>query len=711
MKDLENQYIPNKVVDSNSKRKGSFPMDQASIKKIKKKHSLWKKYMATKDGEVYQEYCRARNQLRSLTRRIRNNFEKGIAKEVKKNPKAIWKYIKSKSKTKEGVSDLNVDPKDTTSPLTKSNQEKAQVLGKFFSSVFTDELAGAIPEPPHVIVNEAMNDLVITEAMVEKTLNKLKIDKSPGPDKLHPRFLKELAHQLSVPITIIFKTSLQTMELPTEWKQGQISAIFKKGNRKLASNYRPVSLTSIVCKSIEHIIREHVIGHMKSNKLFSSKQYGFISGRSTTLQLLQVMNIWTEALDQGHHIDAIYMDFMKAFDTVPHRRLLSKLGAHGVSNPILGWIKSFLTDRKQQVQVNGSTSEWMDVTSGIPQGSVLGPLLFIVYINDLPDHIDSEAYLFADDTKLFRVIKSEEDTGILQQDLSRALEWSEEWLLRFHPDKCKSMTIGKPKVQNRQYQLNLEGKEHKLESTQEEKDIGLTIDSGLTFEKHINGKVNKANSICALIRRTYMNLDKETFLPLYKALVRSHLEYANTVWSPYKQKFIDAIENVQRRATKQVAGLKDLPYPERLKKLKLPTLTYRRHRGDMIEVYKMLHDKYDDNITTLLKLRDSDTTRISLRGHSLTLFKPRANRNLRQSSFAIRVVDIWNSLPQKVVEAPSLNTFKCRLDKYWRDQECVYNYKASIDRKSTIFNASDEEEERPIEVLLLQIDRKVPSIS
>ena len=700
MKDLEKKHIPNKVVDSSAKKKGNFPIDQASIKKIKKKHNLWKKYMETKDGKVYQEYCRARNQIRALTRKMRNNFEKGLAKEVKKNPKALWKYINSKSKTREGVSDLNIDPTNTKSPLTKSDQEKAQVLGNFFTSVFTNEPDGDIPESPEKVINEAMGNLLITEEMVKKKLNKLRTDKSPGPDKIHPRFLKELANEISIPITIIFNTSLRMMELPVEWRQGQISAIFKKGNRKLASNYRPVSLTSIICKTMEHVVREHIITHMKRNKLFSEKQYGFISGRSTVLQLLEVMNKWTETIDQGYHIDTVYMDFMKAFDTVPHRRLIGKLASHGINNPILGWIKAFLTDRKQQVQVNGSKSEWMDVTSGIPQGSVLGPVLFVIYINDLPDCIHSETYLFADDTKIFRTITSEEDCKILQEDLKSAVLWSEKWLLRFHPDKCKSMSVGNPRGLKFQYELNIEGKAHKMLSTENEKDIGVTIDPSLNFEKHINEKVNKANSIFAVIRRSYMYLDKETFKPLYIALIRSHLEYANNVWSPYKQKDIDIIENVQRRATKQVIGLRDLSYPERLKLLNLPTLTHRRTRGDMIEVYKLLHNKYDTDVSTLLKLRSAQS---SLRGHSLTLFKPRVNRNLRQNSFTIRVIDTWNSLPQQVVEAPSVNSFKNRLDKYWKDQESIYNYKVPINRKTTRF-IPDDDEEQPIEEHILRAE-------
>jgi hypothetical protein len=184
-------------------------------------------------------------------------------------------------------------------------------------------------------------DLIIT--------NSLKIDKSPGPDELHPRLLKELAKSLTKPLCIIFDQSLRLKMIPMEWKKATISAIFKKGNRLMAGNYRPVSITSVICKLLEKIIREHIIKHMKVNKLFSNKQFGFISGRSTSLQLLEVLDKWTEAIDKGTDVDVIYMDFQKAFDKVPHKRLIGKAKNYVKDNPLLEWIEDFLTGRTQRV--------------------------------------------------------------------------------------------------------------------------------------------------------------------------------------------------------------------------------------------------------------------------------------------------------------------------------------------------------------------------
>ena len=305
----------------------------------------------------------------------------------------------------------------------------------------------------------------------EKKLLKLKINKSPGPDAIHPRVLHEIAEAISKPLTIIFRSSLRNRELPDEWKYANVSSIHKKGSKTLPQNYRPVSLTSVVCKIMEGIIRDHIIEHMKINKMFSDKQFGFISGRSTTLQLLNVLTIWSEILDEGGTIETIYCDFMKAFDKVPHQKLLYKIGKYGIVGALHGWIESFLKDRAHYVVINNATSSKAPVTSGIPQGSVLGPLLFVIYINDMPDVIarDSFLYLFADDTKVFRHIRCPDDAAKLQDDIDKLVEWSNIWQLKFHPEKCVSMCI-KSKLNNQQphvFNMTISSPTHPLKRTWE----------------------------------------------------------------------------------------------------------------------------------------------------------------------------------------------------------------------------------------------------
>ena len=222
------------------------------------------------------------------------------------------------------------------------------------------------------------------------------------------------------------------------WREANVTAIFKnKGNCWQAGNYRPVSLISEVCKVMESFVRDSMMQHLEQNDLFSNQQYGFISGR----QLLNVMDEWTSVLAEGGQIDVVYMDFQKAFDTVPHRRLLGKLESYGIRSKTKRWIASFLGDRRQRVMVNGTASEWRPVTRGILQGSVLGPGLFVVYINDLPKNVTSVVRLFADDTKVSRQIRKENDAREVQDDLHSLQGWSDMWLLKFHPQKCKFMQL------------------------------------------------------------------------------------------------------------------------------------------------------------------------------------------------------------------------------------------------------------------------------
>ena len=256
-----------------------------------------------------------------------------------------------------------------------------------------------------------MTDLRIEETDIKNVIAKLKPkpNKSPGPDGIHPQFIRNIGDSIATPLGIISNASLQQRKLPDPWKQAKVCVIFKKGNKRLAFNYRSISLTAIICKLMESIIRTHVISYMKNNISFSDKHYGFISGRSTSIHLLTVLEEWTDALDNGLTVDCIYMDYRKVFDTVPHNRLLGKLKSYGFNDQLLGWIRCFLKHRTQKVTINNKDSSWKEVDSAIPQGSVKGPIIFVIYINDLPELVSSKVYQFADDMKLYKVITNEED--------------------------------------------------------------------------------------------------------------------------------------------------------------------------------------------------------------------------------------------------------------------------------------------------------------
>ena len=408
------------------------------------------------------------------------------------------------------------------------------------------------------------------------------------------------------------------------------------------------------------------MSYLNSNEILTNKQLGFLRGRSTVLQLLTIVDKWTEILDNDGVIDVLYCDFQKAFDTVPHNRLLELLSHYGINEPILSWVRDFLTDRKQQVVVNGCKSATLDVISGVPQGSVLGPLLFIIYINSMVEKTGStELFLYAIDLKIYNEIKSVEDAELLQQDLDRLYDWTRYSLLRFHPDKCVTMRImSKTKKLNVKEYYNMD--ETKLKTVYREEDLGIIFDNKLSFEEHINSKVKKANSLAGMLRRSFVHLDKAMFKQLFTSIIRPHLEYGATIWNPHSKKLIVMIENVQRRASRQIPGLSHLTYQERLEAMNLPALQFRRYRGDMIEMYKLLHDLYDkETISNFLNFRHSHTREHNVRGHQYNLYKKTCKKDVRRYSFKCRVTNQWNNLPETIVNSPSLNTFKNRLDNLW----------------------------------------------
>ena len=472
--------------------------------------------------------------------------------------------------------------------LLYDDKDKADILQHQFTSVFPHETDCNLPDFESR-TDRSINTIDITESTVRNKILHLDVNKSYGPDEISPKLLHELADEVSAPLTLVFNKSLKEGHVPSDWKVAHISPIFKKGSRNLASNYRPVSLTSIACKIMESFIKEKIVTHFEESDLFSKHQYGFVPGRSTVTQLLKYLSDCVRDIANGHVVDSIYFYFAKAFDTVPHKRLLKKLRAYGISGNIFDWIRSFISDRTQLVKVNGVTSDPASVISGIPQGSVLGPILFVIYINDLPQSVDSSSLLFADDTKIYKRVSSPADALIIQNDINNLEKWSKRWLLEFHPEKCHVLTLGKHHNIIHAHRYTLNGKN--LEHVFEEKDLGVVIDSSLSFDEHISTKVKKANSIVGLIRRSFTFLDENLFKVLYAAFVRPNLEYAAAVWSPLK-KHISMLEKVQGRATKLVDGLNNLSAEERLQRLQLPTLTYRRQRNDMVEIYKHFHN-YD----------------------------------------------------------------------------------------------------------------------
>ena len=338
-----------------------------------------------------------------------------------------------------------------------------------------------------------------------------------------------------------------------------------------------------------------------------------------------------------------------------------------------------MCSRVQRVKINGCLSDSKPVLSGIPQGSVLGPVLFVIFINDMPLVCNNlcESFLFADDAKLYRHICDIQDVEALNKSCQNIFDWCQNWLMKLNVNKCKVMSIARNKsdIIKYEYGFNIAGTNCvQLEHVSVMTDLGVTMCSDMSFSDHIYGKVNTAFKMLGIINRNFKNLDTFSFLLLYKSIVRSHIEFAHSVWNPYKISLINDLEKVQKRATKMVRSCKNMHYMDRLKFLQLPTLKYRRLRGDMIEVYKIINNIYDSAVVPSL-VRNYNTR---TRGNSCKLLVERCKYDLRKFSFCNRIISVWNSLSENVVTSPTVNSFKNNLDKFWKHEDVLYNYEACL---------------------------------
>ena len=359
-----------------------------------------------------------------------------LGEAIEENPKRFWSYIKQLKKEEPGIADFEIN-----GSIISDNKSKADILNNQSSNVFTREDLSNIPDIGYDRI-PAIDSMSITTNGVAKQLSLLKTNKASGPDAIPPWFLKEHAAEIAPILTNIFQDSIESGSVPSRWKSANICGIFKKGTKSDPSNYRPISLTCIASKILEHIVHSHVMKHFEHYNILTDCQHGFRSKRSTELQLILAIHDIASSLQQNKSIHAAVLDFPKPLiKSHINQRLLMKLECYGIHGNLLSWMESFLTKRVQSVICEGATSPSSAVTSGVPQGSVLGPLLFLTYINDLPNGLTSTVKLFANYTLLYRVVVEDSDCDNLRGDLNKLEIWQHEWQIQFSPSKCNIICI------------------------------------------------------------------------------------------------------------------------------------------------------------------------------------------------------------------------------------------------------------------------------
>ena len=652
IEEIIEKHVPTKMTS----KKHQQPWFTTLTNRLTRKKKRWFQRMKNTNSErVKNKYKEIKRTTQKALRSAHSEYVKNMICNDNKDNKKLWTYIKSKRQEQVGIPDLIDDNNKTI----KDPKEKANILNNQFSNVFSN------PEPEIICKNNPnlehaysqMNAINVKKEGVLKLLLNIKENKATGPDGIPGRILKLCAPEIVDAYVLLFQTSLDQGKVPNDWKDANIIPIFKKGNKTKAENYRPVSLTSITCKLLEHIIHSNIMDHLDKNNILNKIQHGFRQKRSCETQLITTINDLSNCLNERGQTDAILLDFSKAFDKVDHLGLINKMKNYGISDNLIHWTKSFLIGRNQKVTVEGVESNTLRVKSGVPQGTVLGPLFFLLYINDINLNLTpgTKMRLFADDSLLYRQIRSTEDCEILQNDLNILQNWEKKWKMEFHPQKCQLLTITKKQNPIKaKYYVHGEA----LSQTKSAKYLGVIIDSELNWKDQNKAVCKKANSILAFLKRNISNCPQPIKEKCYKTLVKPILEYGCCVWDPHTKKYIEELEKTHKNAARFVTN--NYNYisgntKNNMNKLGWIPLEEQRARNKVNLFYKGIHNTIDiptDQYQTI-------SHRIKTRQNECQMYNiPYSKINCHLHSFFPSTIRLWNSVPTGIKASETTEAFK-----------------------------------------------------
>ena len=589
----------------------------------------------------------------------RDRKEKLAIKAIKTNSRFFFSYAKQFSITKTKVGPLL----NKINEFTSSSYEMANILSEQYSSVFSE------PSSPTCHPTPEEDYITFTEQDILDAIDELRNNSASGPDGLAAIFLKKCKHSIVKPLYDLWRDCLDHGITPSKLKEAHIIPIHKGGHQGVASNYRPIALTSHLIKIFEKVIRNKLVDFLHENHLYNDSQHGFRAGRSCLSQLLDHHNKVLNLLEDGLNVDSVYLDFAKAFDKVDHNIVLQKLSSLGVRGKLLMWIKSFLTCRTQRVMVNGVLSNPCPVISGVPQGSVIGPLLFLVLLSDIDmNTVSSFLSSFADDTRLSRGVSNVAGASALQTDLEAVYQWAEDNNMSFNHTKFEVLRFGLDstlKLTTNYTSPNgtiIDDKDHV-------RDLGITMSSDCTFKEHINKMCQSARNMCSWILRTFKSRSHDLMLTTWKSLVLPILDYCSQLWCPQKRGEIQQIEEIQKSFTRKIplpGGREN--YWNRLGSLHLYSLERRRERYRIIYVWKIL----ENMVPNLTSERNQIKQTTSLRFGRQCVIPPASKsattriRSLREGSLCVNGAQLFNVLPAHIrnltnVELP---VFKQKLDEF-----------------------------------------------
>lgn len=591
----------------------------------------------------------------------RLEYETGLVTTFHSNPTKLYRHLSSLSKSKSRTQFIVHNGSPVHNP-----RDKVNIFNQFFNSTFTASdyvlpATDSLPSPAKQLSNFSIDAFDVYRALIE-----LDPHKAAGCDEINPSLLKYCATSLTDPIAHLLSLSLSTGVIPQEWKVHKITPVPKKGDKSNPSNYRPISLLCIISKVMESIVFKVMAPFLRPQ--VSKHQFGFLKNRSCLTELLLSFSVIIEALENRKSCNAVYVDFRKAFDSVPHQELLYKLWRMGITGPLWIWIKAYLSNRHHYVCIDGTSSGRLPVLSGVPQGSILGPLLFIVYVNDIPDAIThSSLFMFADDTKFIKCVSNFNDCLLMQEDLVSFTNWCKAWKLKLHQDKCVLLRF--QHATHEQADLYIDGSQ--LNQAEAHRDLGVVVCQDLSWSDHYSAICTKAYASLHLIRRNISPLSgTEIKKTLYLTLVRSHLSYCSQLWRPMLIKDIQLLEQVQRRATKFITNDYAADYKERLKRLKLLPLMHWYELQDIMFLVKTIKNPPDNfNVYDHLSF-SSSTTRAASLHHMKAKF---CRLSVTRHFYFNRVTRLWNSLPKINLSLSETSIRKHVRDHLWNHFTQFFN--------------------------------------
>ncbi|MEW8191406.1 MAG: reverse transcriptase family protein [Candidatus Thiodiazotropha endolucinida] len=658
---IAKECIPNRCINV---KPSEPPWINLTIKRhIRKRKRAYRKAKRTNSELDWKKFKSLRNKVVHNIRESKKSFYDKIAAKLTSetlSSKDWWSTLKTFIAPNYKTS---IPPLEFNDDTYIEENDKANVLNNFFQShTILNEQNAVIPVLPAATVNTPLSTIVLTPLEVESVLKTLPVAKASGPDGLSNRVLRELSKELSVPYCSLFNQSLRMGIVPSSYKEANVCPVPKTGDLSLVSNYRPISLLNSEDKVLERLVFKHLFNHLRDNNLLSSLQSGFLPGDSTVNQLTYLYNTFCQALDSGKEVRAVFCDISKAFDRVWHAGLLAKLKAAGVSGNIHAWFADYLSDRKQRVVLPGAVSDWTYIRAGVPQGSILGPLLFLLYINDIVNDIGSNIRLFADDTSLFIIVDDPVTAaGCINADLGRISNWASTWLVTFNPSKTETLLISRKL--NKPLHPPLFMQNHLISEVDSHKHLGLYFSNDCTWHQHINHITVKAWARINIMRKLKFKLDRKSLETIYTAFIRPLIEYGDIIWDNCSQYEKQELDKIQNEAARIATGATRLVSIRALcKEIGWDSLEKRRSNHKLTLFYKMTHNLAPLYLSSLVPQSVSNISRYNLR-NSNNLQTLDARTSLYYNSFLPSTVRAWNNVNDEVKQSDSLNTFKGFLTK------------------------------------------------